>query len=254
MKVDWDDPVPPSIHEAWLQWRSELHLLSNRHVPRCYFPKEFHIAKMQLHGFSDASERAYAGVVYIRMVDNDGNIHVSLVMSKTKVAPIKRLTIELCGAHLVAQLLHHAREVFQISPCDTYAWTDSTIVLGWLAGNPRRFKTYVGNRISSIMECVSPAQWNHVNGLENPADCASRGLFPSELLDHELWWDGPKWLHAEHSFWPKQSDIPHAGIPDEEREICFHTHAFGPLFLVHQDEACHSMDAQIREQLPCSQE
>lgn len=65
---------------------------------------------MQLHGFSDASERAYAGVVYLRMHDSEGHVLVALVMSKTKVAPIKRITIprlELCGAHLLAQMLHH---------------------------------------------------------------------------------------------------------------------------------------------------
>lgn len=84
------------------------------------------------HSFSDASERAYAGVVYLRMLDSDGNVHISLVMSKTKVAPIKRITIprlELCGAHLLAQVLHHAREVFHLPLDSVYAWTGSTIVL-----------------------------------------------------------------------------------------------------------------------------
>ena len=79
--------------------------------------------KMQLHSISDASEHAYAGVVYLRMVDTEGNVHLSL-MSKTRVAPIKRQTIprlELCGAHLLAQLLHHTQEVFHISPCNIYA-------------------------------------------------------------------------------------------------------------------------------------
>ena len=151
---------------------------------------------IELHGFSDASEQAYAGVVYLCMVDFMDDIHTSLVMSKTKVAPIKRLTIpclELCGAHLLAQILHHCKVVFSLSLEDIFAWTDSTIVLNWPVGSPRRFKTYVGNCVSSIMELVSPDRWNHVNGLENPADCASRGMFPSELLKFALWWDGPKW-------------------------------------------------------------
>ena len=72
-----------------------------------------------------------------------------------------------------------------------YAWTDSTIVLNWLVGNPRRFKTYVGNRVSAIIDLIPPERWNHVPRIENPADCASRGLFPSELLVHDLWWHGP---------------------------------------------------------------
>ena len=63
---------------------------------------------------------------------------------------------------------------------DVYAWTDATIVLNWIQGNPRRFKTYVGNRVSQIMDLVPPDHWRHVSGAENPADCASRGLFPSD--------------------------------------------------------------------------
>lgn len=126
--------------------------------------------------FSDASELAYAGVVYLQMVDANGDIHTSLVMSKTKVAPIKRLTIpwlELCGAHLLAQLLHHCKEVFHMPPDDVFAWSDSTIVLNWLVGSPRLFKTYVGNRVSRIMELIASEHWNHVEGTQNPADCAS---------------------------------------------------------------------------------
>ena len=214
------------MYEAWLQWRSELPLLSNHHIARCYFPKQAECVPLQLHGFSDASENAYAGVVYRRIVDSEQNIHISLVMAKTKVAPIKKATIprlELCGAELLAQLLHHVREVLHIPADRVYAWTDSTIVLGWLTGNPRRFKVYVGNRISNIIQHVSPERWNHVPGLENPADCASRGLFPSELLEHKLWWNGPDWLHSDTSDWPKQSALSDAGYSDEEKNLCFHT-------------------------------
>ena len=94
---------------VWLQWRQELTLLSTHHIPRCNFPKQVHVASIQLHGFSDAS---YAGVVYLRVTDSENDVHVSLVTSKTKVAPIKRLTVpwlELCGAHLLAQLLRHVK-------------------------------------------------------------------------------------------------------------------------------------------------
>ena len=75
-KVGWDDPLPDSILEEWLQWQSELHLLSSHLIPQCYNPKEATITSMQLHGFSDASERAYLGVVYIRMEDSKGAVHV----------------------------------------------------------------------------------------------------------------------------------------------------------------------------------
>ena len=225
-KVEWDDPVPSSIHDAWLQWRSELPLLSNKHISRCYFGKHTHIVTAELHGFCDASELAYAAVVYLRLADSNGDVQISLVTSKSKVAPIKRLTIprlELCGAHLLAQLLYHVQQVFEIPLTGLHAWTDSTIVLNWLDGNPRRFKTYVGNRISMIMELIPPEKWNHVSGLENPADCASRGLFPSELLQYPLWWNGPAWLKKSPSEWPRQLPLSPNVFSDEEKEISLHT-------------------------------
>ena len=226
LKVDWDDHLPPEVHEVWLQWRSELKCLTERPIPRCYFPRGAHIVAIELHGFSDASERAYAGVVYLRMMDANGDVHISLVASKTKVAPIKRLTIprlELCGAHILAQLLHHVQQAFDLPLSCVYAWTDSTIVLNWLVGNPRRFKTYVGNRVSHILELTSPDRWNHVDGVDNPADCASRGLLPSELLEHKLWWNGPAWLKLPSSDWPKQSPPPDVEPVEEEKAVCAHT-------------------------------
>ncbi len=171
-KIEWDDVLPQSILEEWLQ---ELSLITGKDVPRCYFLKSVRIQSFELHGFCDASELAYAGVAYLRMSDKNGRVYTSLVSSKTKVAPIKRLSIprlELCGTNLLAKLLFHIKEALNLPMHKVYAWTDSTIVLNWLDGNPRRFKTYVGNQVSCIMELIPSSHWRHVNGLENPADCA----------------------------------------------------------------------------------
>ena len=185
----------------WAQWRCELPLLSEVHVPQCYSPSGFCVSSMQLHGYSDASEESYAGVVYLHVEDSAGNIHTEIVMSKTRVAPIKRLSIprlELCGAQPLTKLLCHIKRILNV-PVTVFAWTDSTIVLSWLTGNPRRFKTYVGNRVSFIVDQLPPDCWRHVAGTQNPADCASRGLFPLQLKDHDLWWKGPQWLQLNPS-------------------------------------------------------
>ena len=102
---------------------------------------------------------------------------------------------------------------------NVFARTDSTIVLNWLTSTSRHFNTYVGNRVSYIVDCIPPNHWRHVNSTENPADCASRGLFPSELVSNELWWKGPKWLYLETSRWPGQEEIPCVEVSEEEREI-----------------------------------
>ena len=230
-KVDWDDPVPSRIQDAWIQWRSELPLLSQKCIPRCYFNKKSQPRSMEIHGFADASEVAYAAVVYLRITDESDNAQTSLVISKTKVAPIKRLTIprlELCGAQLVAQLIHRVRQVLAIPLSHVYAWTDSTVVLNWLDGSPKRFKAYVGNRVSTIIDLIPPDKWRHVKGTENPADCASRGLYPSELLNHSLWWDGPTWLKKPPGSWPERMPIPPNQQEVEQGEVSLHMHALTP--------------------------
>ena len=158
------DPVTTIVgRENWLGWpRTSSHPwgLVAMEVWTASFGKQNHPSLLlsQISSshfiptlwFCDASELAYAGVVYLWMVDSEENVQVALVTSKTKVALIKRLTIprlELCGAQLLAQLLFHVREALHIPIQDVHAWTDSTIVLSWLEGNPRRFKTY---------HCVTP--------------------------------------------------------------------------------------------------
>ena len=117
IKISWDDPIPEHIHQVLSQWRSELPLLMTVHIPRCYFPSKEAIVSTQLHGFSDASEEAYAGVIYVRIEYSNKRVHTSLVISKTKVSPIKRLSIprlELCGAQILTQLLCRTMKILNI--------------------------------------------------------------------------------------------------------------------------------------------
>ena len=207
----WDEPLPPDIQKEWLNWRTQLSEISNIRIPRCYAPTVSKIVNRQLIGFSDASERAYCGVVYLRSVDTAGGVYTSLVMAKTRVAPIKKVTLprlELCGAHLLSQLMKHLQGILDIPTCNLYAFTDSTIVLYWIYGSSQRFKTFEANRIGEIQEHVPPEKWAHVISEENPADVGSRGILPEELIDHNLWWNGPGWLKEDPSNWHSKIAAP----------------------------------------------
>ena len=74
-----------------------------------------------------------------------------------------------------------------------YAWTDSTIVLSWLAVEDNCWSTFVANRVAKIQE-IEFLEWSHVGTQDNPADIASRGIDPSKLKNCSLWWSGPQWL------------------------------------------------------------
>ena len=68
--IGWDDPVPDQILSTWKKWRLKLTLLKQMSIPRCHYPKDAVIVSFQVHGFSHASKDAYAGVVYLRLVDS----------------------------------------------------------------------------------------------------------------------------------------------------------------------------------------
>ena len=60
-----------------------------------------------------------------------------------------------------------------------------------------------------------PLRWRHVRSEDNPADCASRGLLPSQLMVHDLWWDGPPWVSLDHGEWPQQDSSNGEPITEE---------------------------------------
>ncbi|GFW25897.1 putative gag-pol protein [Trichonephila clavipes] len=160
---------------------------------------------VELHSFADASSLAYAAAIYCRQKHN-GKIKVQLLVSKTKVASVKQVSIprlELCDAHLLSKLFKSVLRTLKHYTFDVFSWTDSKIVLSWLSSHPCKWKTFVANRTSEIMEALPTKHWRHVPSNENPADIASRGIDPKCLPDCMLWWQGPPWLRLETSSWPK---------------------------------------------------
>lgn len=72
-----------------------------------------------------------------------------------------------------------------------FGWSDSMVALGWIQGEPARWKTFVANRVNQIAKIIPPQHWRYIKSSENPADCASRGITATALLEHPLWWQGP---------------------------------------------------------------
>lgn len=132
-KIDWDETVSSTIQAQWIDYLSDLSEINNISIPRWLGMKS--IWHSELHVFSDASESAYAAVAYVKTTTTDGIQRIELVQSKTKVAPLKRLTIprlELCGAHIAAKLAEKIISEFKEKISDCHFWTDSEIVLIWL--------------------------------------------------------------------------------------------------------------------------
>ncbi|KAL0871205.1 hypothetical protein ABMA27_004977 [Loxostege sticticalis] len=123
--ISWDEEVPKEILEEWCTYRNDLKSLSEVKIPRWVGTKKDDV-KRELHGFCDASKLAYAAVVYMRIVDTEGRIRVSLIAAKSKVAPIKQVSIprlELCGAVELTRLMMDTAKVLKIERKDLHAWT-----------------------------------------------------------------------------------------------------------------------------------
>lgn len=193
--LDWDETVPQPIDEKWRSFRRTLHNLESIGIPR-YVGLGFEDAKYEMHGFCDASEKAYAAAVYLRCVFPTGQVKVNLLVAKSRVAPTKTITIpklELCGALLLANLMTKVNSALKMQ-LEMLAWTDSMITLAWIHGNAQRWETFVANRVAKIQGLVEGKRWRHVGTKDNPADAASRGLNAVELRECGLWWNGPRWL------------------------------------------------------------
>ncbi|XP_055308893.1 uncharacterized protein LOC129572817 [Sitodiplosis mosellana] len=198
-QCDWDEEVSEQIATKWNALKEELPLIKNIKPKR--WLECSNTTKIELHGFSDASEAAMGACVYMK-VYKDGEIYVNLVAAKTKVAPIKKLTLprlELCAAVLVAKLMNTVKKSLKLKTFGTHFYSDSEIVLAWINGDISRWKTFVANRVSRILEYSEKHQWHYINTKANPADFASRGLLPTQLMNNTLWWHGPSVLLNEEN-------------------------------------------------------
>jgi hypothetical protein len=196
-KVGWDEPLEGRLLTEWEALASDLQRASPISIPRCCTEGEDTTVKSySLDGFCDASLKAYAAVIYLR-VETETNTYSHLLCSKTRVAPLKKVTIprlELLSALLLARLISTITNVLEpeIELIEPTCHTDSQVALCWIKGVDKEWKQFVQNRVLEIRKLVPVTQWRHCPGTKNPADIPSRGASTSELSEKlELWLNGP---------------------------------------------------------------
>jgi len=193
--IEWDSEVPDVVADQVIQWIEDLQKLKSWRVNRRYSENGWRdIQKLELHAFGDASEVAYGACIYLVVETQVGLRSSSLVISKTRVAPLKKVTLprlELMGAVLAVNLLEIVRKTLGLEKECCTCYTDSMVVLGWVKENPVKWKPFVANRVGEIQNLISPSQWTHIPGEENPADLVTRGVSAEDMMSSVKWLQGP---------------------------------------------------------------
>jgi hypothetical protein len=215
--LEWDREIPDDLASSFAQWLKGLEALKQWKIPRQYSDlpwRKVLDSNFQLHGFGDASEKGYGAVIYICIPHPDGSYTSSLVMSKARVAPVKKITLprlELMACLLVARLLDFVKKALHLDDSVSYTcWSDSTVALSWVKGDPQRWKQFVSNRVREIQSLTDPSIWRHCPGIENPADLMTRGFSAENLVNSTLWLEGPPWLScpvSERSEFGEAKDV-----------------------------------------------
>lgn len=171
-------------------------------IPRCFKPEGLGKgARAEHHQFADASqELGYGTASYLRLINDQGNIHCRFVMGKSRVRPLNGAKtvpkLELAAATLATRINKVVTKELEgrLRIDSVTFWTDPMIVLKYKANEKRRFVTFVANRVAIIRQESEPSQWRHVRSELNPADYASRGIKASETRKLKKWKNGADFL------------------------------------------------------------
>ena len=127
--LQWDEQLPEDILQQWNAWKTELPKINEISIPRCFMQNGKFGTSVELHGFGDASPKAYDAVLYVRVTQQNGDVDTHLVMSKTRVAPAKVVSLprlELLAAVINSRLLKFVAESLSASKEieRVVCWTD----------------------------------------------------------------------------------------------------------------------------------
>ena len=153
-QLEWDSLLPDALRMRWGIWRSQLFLLENNNIPRCFKPDGFGKVKTtERHHFADSSTSGYGQCSHLQLVDDQG---------KAPVAPLK-LTIprlELTAAFVSTKVSAFLQCKLDKNDITKTFWSDSQTVLSYIANEAQRFHVFVANRVQQIRERTDPSQWN----------------------------------------------------------------------------------------------
>ena len=215
--LSWDEEVPPNERIKWMTLFEEMTALNDGKFDRCLTPPGAH-GDPSLVVFCDASRLAFGACAYARWKLVDGRFGTRFVAAKTRVAPLKELTIprfELQAAVLGSRLGKSILEESRLNFERVRYLSDSRVALAWIKGETRSFKPFVSCRAAEIQSNSSPENWSHCPTLLNVADDLTKGISTGEV--HGRWFNGPGFLQLPEELWPMEHGVPDMAEVNKER-------------------------------------
>ena len=185
--INWDEPLCDSDFVKWSNWISRLPEIKKLTIPRCYLSSDQGVVRNELHVFCDASKYAFAAVAYRRIVYMNGQIQVAFIAGKSKVAPLKPLSIprlEQEAAVIGVRLAGSVQTELEVQFDQRKFWSDSQTVLQWIRSDPRLYQTFVSHRLGEIDELSNSNEWAWISSKDNPADDAKKSNSPHTMMDY----------------------------------------------------------------------
>ncbi|XP_053691452.1 uncharacterized protein LOC128739970 [Sabethes cyaneus] len=239
--VGWDENIDQKCFAKWQVWLRLLPEIENLKIPRCYrlCTSARNRTEVQLHTFVDAGENGIAAVVYLRFAE-DGIVECSLVGAKTRVAPLKYLTIprlELQAAVIGARLAQFIAKGLTVKIFRSFLWSDSRNVLSWIRADHRKYSQFVATRISELLDLTKVSDWNWVPSKWNVADEGTKWQSRPSLKSDSRWYKGPEFLYQCEEEWPA---LPEKIVePEEELRANVHVHVVAEKLAIQMERFGH---------------
>ncbi|GBM47548.1 hypothetical protein AVEN_90261-1 [Araneus ventricosus] len=195
-RLDWHDVLPSRIADEWKEFVTTMNCIEKVKIIRFIMTDTW--LRIVLQGFADESEAAYGAVVYLQYFYQNNSAKVTILASKSRVAPFRVISIpplELCACVLLAQLVQKIRSSLRLEISNIVLQTDSIIALAWLNTPANYLKTFIANRVSNVQRFTKNCCWTRVTSHLNLADLVSRGLNPRDLPELKLCWSGHHFLN-----------------------------------------------------------
>ncbi len=215
----WEAEVSSKVRASFGALLGMLGEAAGVFFPRCVLPVAA-ATDVWLLTFVDGSATASCALCYVSWPDGScGGRRARLVCAKTRVAPLKKLTIprlELQAAVIGVRLAARVQEGLGASISRRYFYTDSSAVLGILRGKLSTYREFVGTRAAEVRAKSSiPEEWRWVPTDANAADIGTRaGVRPSQLGPDSEYQNGPPWLARPEAEWPIK--VTFGAVPAEE--------------------------------------